>query len=79
VFRAVDAYGAPRPYASAQVRLSVHGPATLVGDNPFDFASAGGAGAAWVRTLPSSAGSVTVRASHPVLRSAPVTIRIRQP
>jgi beta-galactosidase len=79
VFRAVDAYGAPRPYAGAQVQLWLHGPATLVGDNPFDFAAAGGAGAAWVRTLPNSAGTVTVRASHPVLGSAAVTIRIRQP
>jgi beta-galactosidase len=79
VFRAVDAYGAPRPYAIGQVRLSVHGPAMLVGDNPFDFAAAGGAGAAWVRTVPGSAGLVTVRASHPVLRSAAVTIRVRQP
>jgi beta-galactosidase len=79
VFRAVDAYGEPRPYVGAQVQFSLRGPATLVGDNPFDFAAAGGAGAAWVRTLPNSAGSVTVRASHPVLGSAAVTIRIRQP
>ncbi len=79
VFRAVDAYGAPRPYVSGHVRLSVRGPAMLVGDNPFGFARAGGVGAAWVRTLPSSPGSVTVRASHPVLGSAAVTIRVRQP
>jgi beta-galactosidase len=79
VFRAVDAYGAPRPYVGAQVQLSVHGPATLVGDNPFDFAGAGGVGAAWVRTLPNSPGIVTVRASHPLLGSAAVTIRIGQP
>jgi beta-galactosidase len=79
VFRAVDAYGAPRPYARARVELTVDGPAVLVGDNPFDFAAAGGAGAAWVRTLPGSAGPVTVRASHPVLGSAAVTIHIRQP
>ena len=57
----------------------MHGPATLVGDNPFDFAGAGGVGAAWVRTLPNSPGIVTVRASHPLLGSAAVTIRIRQP
>jgi beta-galactosidase len=79
VFRAVDAYGAPRPYVGGQVQLSARGPATLIGDNPFDFAAAGSAGAAWVRTLPGSAGLVTVRATHPVLRSAAVTIRIRQP
>jgi beta-galactosidase len=79
VVRAVDAYGAPRPYAGARVQFSVHGPAILVGDNPFDFAAAGGAGAVWVRTLPGSAGSVTVRASHPVLGPAAVTIRIQRP
>jgi len=79
VFRAVDAYGAPRPYARGQIQLSSHGPAMLVGDSPFDFTAAGGAGAAWVRALPRSAGSVTVRASHPVLGSAAVRIRIRRP
>ncbi len=79
VFRAVDAYGAPRPYAGGHVQLAVRGPAMLVGDNPFGFARAGGVGAAWVRTLPRSPGSVTVRASHPVLGSAAVTVRIRQP
>jgi beta-galactosidase len=79
VFRAVDAYGAPRPYTGGQVQLTVHGPAMLAGDNPFDFAAAGAAGAAWVRALPGSAGPVTVRASHPVLGPAAVTIRIRQP
>jgi beta-galactosidase len=39
-FRAVD--GAPRPYLGGQVGFDVEGPAVLVGDNPFDFAAAGG-------------------------------------
>jgi beta-galactosidase len=79
VFRAVDAYGAPRPYTGGRVQLTMDGPAVLAGDNPFDFAAAGGAGAAWVRTLPNSAGPVTVQASHTTLGAAAVTIRIRQP
>ena len=42
-FRAVDRYGAPRPYVTGQVTLEVEGPAVLISDNPFDFAT-GGAG-----------------------------------
>jgi beta-galactosidase len=79
VFRAVDKYGAPRPYAGGQVQLSVTGPAVLVGDNPFDFASTGAAGAVWVRTRPGPAGPVTVRAAHPALGTATVTIRVLPP
>ena len=76
VFRAVDAYGAPRPYVSGQVQLSVTGPAVLVGDNPFDFAGAGAAGAVWVRSRPGAVGLVTVHAAHPALGSARVTVRV---
>ena len=69
-FRAVDCHGAPRPYISGQVTLEVEGPAALVGDNPFDFAAAGGAGAVWIRSRPGEPGPVTVRASHPGLGRA---------
>jgi beta-galactosidase len=75
-FRAADAFGAPRPYVTGDVTLSVTGPAVLVGDNPFAFADTGGAGAVWVRTLPGRPGKVTVTASHPGLGSAAVTIRV---
>jgi beta-galactosidase len=78
VFRAVDRYGAPRPYVAGQVILGVDGPAVLIGDNPFDFASAGGVGAVWLRSLPGSPGTVTVTASHPTLGSAAVRIRVRE-
>lgn len=78
VFRALDKYGAPRPYVAGQVLLSVDGPAMLVGDNPFAFGDAGAVGAVWVRTLPNSPGTVTLRASHPTLGAAEVAIRATQ-
>jgi beta-galactosidase len=76
-FRVVDRYGAPRPCATGEVTLSVAGPAVLVGDNPFDFAAAGGAGAVWIRSRPGSAGPVVVSASHPVLGLAEARVRVR--
>jgi beta-galactosidase len=79
VFRAVDAHGAPRPYAGGQVRLEVDGPGVLVGDNPFPFADTGGAAAVWIRTLRNSPGTITVRATHPALGSAEARIRVAQP
>jgi len=57
--------------------LAVEGPAVLVGDNPFDFAAAGGVGAAWIRSRPGSEGTVTVSASHPSLGEAVVGLRVR--
>jgi beta-galactosidase len=77
VFRAVDSYGAPRPYVGGQVDLTVDGPAGLVGDNPFALADAGGVGAVWIRTLPGSAGTITVSARHPALGSAATVINVR--
>ena len=77
VFRAVDRYGAPRPYVTGQLALDVEGPAVLVGDNPFDFSAAGGVGAVWIRSLPGLAGTVTVSASHPSLGRAVARVRVR--
>jgi beta-galactosidase len=76
-FRVVDRYGAPRPYVTGQVTLALDGPGVLVGDNPFDFAAAGGAGAAWLRSLPGSPGLVTVTATHPALGTAITTVVFR--
>jgi beta-galactosidase len=76
-FRAVDRYGAPRPYVAGQVGFEVTGPAVLVGDNPFDFAAAGGAGAVWIRSRPGARSTVIVRASHPALGQAVAQIRTR--
>ena len=76
-FRAVDRYGAPRPYVTGQVTLQVGGPAVLIGDNPFDFAAAGGAGAVWIRSRSGQPGRVAVTATHPSLGAAVATVRVR--
>jgi beta-galactosidase len=75
-FRAVDKYGNPRPYVTGSVSLSVSGPGGMIGDNPFAFGDAGGVGAVWIRTLPGSPGTVTVKASHPVLGSGTASIKV---
>jgi beta-galactosidase len=75
-FRAVDTYGNPRPYVTGSVSLSVSGPGVLIGDIPFAFGDTGGVGAAWIRTLPGSPGTVTVRASHSVLGSGTAVIKV---
>jgi NPCBM-associated, NEW3 domain of alpha-galactosidase/Glycoside hydrolase family 2 C-terminal domain 5 len=75
--RAVDAFGAPRPYVTGPVTLTVDGPGVLVGGNPIDFTATGGAAAVWIRSLPGSPGVVTVRASHPALGHAAARVTIR--
>ena len=74
VFRAADAYGNQRRYASGEVSLHVTGPAELIGDNPFAFGEYGGLGAVWLRSLPGRSGPVTVIAGHPELGRARVVI-----
>jgi beta-galactosidase len=76
VFRAVDRYGAPRPYVKGKVTFTITGPHVLLGDNPFDFKRAGGAGAIWIRSRPGSSGAVVVTASHRALGQAEVTISV---
>jgi beta-galactosidase len=61
---------------TGEVALTITGPHVLVGENPFDFTRTGGAGAIWIRSQPESAGSVTVRASHPVLGHGEATISV---
>ena len=69
-FRALDAYGNQRPYVTGSVSLTLTGPATLIGDNPFAFGEYGGVGGAFVRSLPGRPGLVTVRAQHATLGQA---------
>ena len=76
VFRAVDAYGNQRRYASGEVRLQVTGPGELIGDNPFAFGEYGGLGAVWLRSRPGRSGPVTVIAEHPRLGRARVTVSV---
>jgi beta-galactosidase len=75
VFRAIDAYGNQRRYASGQVALSLSGPATLVGDNPFAFGEYGGLGAVWIRSQAGQPGDITLTASHPLLGQAEIHVR----
>jgi beta-galactosidase len=74
VFRAIDAYGNQRRYASGQVTLSLSGPATLVGDNPFAFGEYGGLGAVWIRSQAGQPGDITLTASHRLLGQAVIQV-----
>jgi beta-galactosidase len=78
VFRAIDRYGASRPYVNGNVRISVDGPAKLVGESSFDFADAGGVGAAWIRTIDQMHGKIRVKVSHSTLGGGEVVIHAHQ-
>jgi len=75
VFRAVDKYGNLRRYPAGEVTLTLTGPATLLGDNPFAFGAYGGLGAVWIRSLPGQTGTITLAASQPELGQAQVQVR----
>lgn len=77
LFRVVDKYGAQRGFAAGQVSLRIQGPGVIVGDNPFDLAANGGAGAVWIRTIPGRTGSIAVTATHATLGSRSVLIAVR--
>jgi beta-galactosidase len=75
VFRAVDAYGNLRRYQAGEVTLTLTGPATLIGDNPFAFGDYGGLGAVWIRSQAGQTGTITLAASHPELGQAQVQVQ----
>jgi beta-galactosidase len=75
LFRAVDAYGNQRRYTQGDVTLTLTGPGTLVGDNPFAFGEYGGLGAVWVRSVAGHQGTIAVTAAHPALGAATVQVR----
>jgi beta-galactosidase len=78
-FRALDAYGNQRPYVTGDVTLSLAGPATLISQNPFAFATYGGVGGAFARSEPGRTGLVTVTAEHPALGHATVRLTVTPP
>jgi beta-galactosidase len=78
VFRAVDKYGAPRPYVTGEVNLTLEGPAILVGETPFDFEACGGVGAVWIKSRPGRSGKISLQAHHGVLGSGKVMITARR-
>lgn len=73
-FLAVDRFGNLRTYVGGEVTLTHTGPGRLVGDNPFDYSLAGGAGAVWLRSVNGQYGRATVTASHPTLGSGTVSV-----
>ncbi|HEY4020456.1 MAG TPA: glycoside hydrolase family 2 TIM barrel-domain containing protein [Pseudonocardiaceae bacterium] len=75
VVAAQDRHGAPRPYVTDPVTFEVNGPGVLIGDNPLDFQTAGGAAAVWVRSVQGQPGTISVFAGHPLLGQASVAIR----
>jgi beta-galactosidase len=83
-FRALDAYGNQRPYiggpyVDGDVALSLTGPAVLVGQNPFAFATYGGVGAVIIRSEADRTGAVEVSASHPTLGTASAKLHVVKP
>jgi beta-galactosidase len=75
-FRATDAYGNHRPNMTGDLTLTLTGPATLIGQNPFAFGSYGGIGGAFIRSIPRDVGQVTVTAQHATLGSASVRVTV---
>jgi beta-galactosidase len=76
-FAAVDRFGAQRLGGTGEVRLALHGPAVLVGDNPFSLDANGRAGAVYVKSLREMPGTVHVTASHPSLGNGSAQIIVR--
>lgn len=78
MFRAVDKFGAPRPFVGGAVALELSGPGVIVGDNPFLWEESGGVGAVWIKTVADKPGHIKVTAAHPVLGKQSVRITVRQ-
>ncbi len=74
VLRVTDEFGAPRPFATGAVTLTVEGPGEIMGENP--FALTGGVGAVWLRSK-EEAGLLRLEARHPVLGRRTVEIQVR--
>jgi beta-galactosidase len=77
VVRVVDKYGAPRLFGGGQVAFAVEGPGVLIGDNPFDLAQSGGAGAVWIQARPGTAGRIRVHARHSKLGQKNEEVNVR--
>ena len=76
VFKVTDKHENDRAFASGKVSFEISGPAVIVGDNPFDLADSGGAGAVWIKSVPGGTGQVTVHATHSALGKKTAHIRV---
>jgi beta-galactosidase len=80
--RAVDRYGNQRPAPGGQVTLTLSGPGTLVTESVSgshgiaDFATYGGVGGGFIRSVAGQSGQATLTASHPSLSPRGVTARV---
>jgi beta-galactosidase len=75
VLRLVDRFGNHLPFAFDPVRVTVEGPASIVG--PEEFSLLGGVSAFWVRA--SGPGRIVLRAKTPRFESSAVEIVARLP
>ena len=74
VLRVADEFGNVRPFAADAIRLDLEGPAEIIGDSPFPLV--GGTGAIWIRAK-EQAGTVRLRATHPVLGTQTITLNLK--
>jgi beta-galactosidase len=75
VFRAVDAYGNVRRHPAGTATLTLSGPGTLIGDNPYAFGDYGGLGAVWIRSQAGQPGLIALAANVPGLGQARVQLQ----
>ncbi|HEY6988269.1 MAG TPA: glycoside hydrolase family 2 TIM barrel-domain containing protein [Bryobacteraceae bacterium] len=73
VLRAADEYGNTQQFSTGAVRLTIEGPAEIIGENPFGLVA--GAGAIWLRTK-QAAGTVTLTAKHQYLGTKQIKISV---
>ena len=73
VLRAEDEFGNIRPFAADAITFELTGPAEMIGENPFGLI--GGTGAIWIRAK-EEPGTVTLKATHPILGSATVSVTL---
>ena len=64
VMRVTDEFDQIRPFANDAIKLTIEGPAEIIGENPFSLV--GGTGAVWIRAK-EQAGTVRLTATHPRL------------
>ena len=77
VYTVTDSFGASRAYATGEVTFRIHGPAIIVGDNPFQLEDSGGSGAVWIKSIPGGSGPVIIHATHSQLGTKSAELRVR--
>jgi beta-galactosidase len=75
VMRVTDEFDAIRPFADDAIKLTLEGPAEIIGDNPFSLV--GGTGAIWIRAK-EQPGTARLTATHPRLGMQKVDIQISE-